>query len=359
MHGQFAWYELTTPDPEAAKGFYQTFTGWGTEQFDADYTLFTSGGVPVAGVFRLTDEMRSRGTPPNWMPYVEVKNVDETVGLATSLGGQTMFGPTDVPNTGRIAVIQDPQGAAIGVYKPTSGAPSWDGTPVVGRFSWNELMTSDHLRAFDFYRRIFGWDQVGEMDLGGGAMYRMFGKGNAMYGGMFTRPAEMANMHPFWLCYIHVKSVPRSLDIATAAGAFVQRPPTDIPDGVFAILGDPQGAGFALHHSNAPAPAPKPSKGGASGGQKSKGSTGKSASKTSVAKVKARPEAKAKPKSKVAARRGGATKSKGAKKSKAKSAANARTKSKSATRAKGRGKMKSGGKASRGAQQSRKAKKKK
>ena len=34
MHGQFVWYELMTPDTEAAKRFYAPITGWGTQQFD-------------------------------------------------------------------------------------------------------------------------------------------------------------------------------------------------------------------------------------------------------------------------------------------------------------------------------------
>ena len=47
MHGQFIWYELTTPDVDAAKKFYPKFTGWSTQAFDNDYTMWTSGGAPV------------------------------------------------------------------------------------------------------------------------------------------------------------------------------------------------------------------------------------------------------------------------------------------------------------------------
>jgi hypothetical protein len=84
------------------------------------------------------------------------------------------------------------------------------------------------------------------MDMGGGNMYAMWGKGK-MYGGMFDRPAEMASMRPFWLCYIHVKDVGKAVAAATKGGAFVQRPRMEIPGGTIAILGDPQGAGFAVH----------------------------------------------------------------------------------------------------------------
>ena len=117
MHGQFVWYELTTPDAEASKKFYPRFTGWGTQPFDQDYTMWTTGGVPFAGIFKLTDEMRQQGVPPNWMAYVEADDVDATVNKAKSLGATVMAGPSDIPNVGRYAVLTDPQGAAFGVYK--------------------------------------------------------------------------------------------------------------------------------------------------------------------------------------------------------------------------------------------------
>jgi len=246
MHGQFVWYELTTPDPDAAQKFYPRFTGWGTQKFDADYTMWTTGGAPFAGLFRLGPEMRAQGVPPNWMPYVETNNVDTTASLATSLGGKVINGPMDIPGTGRFAVVQDPQGAVFGIYKPNGPSPAWDGTPVVGRFSWHELMTTDWKAAWTFYEKLFGWERQGEMDMGGGSMYAMWGKGR-MFGGMFNRPPEMSSMRPFWLVYIHVKDVGKAVDIATKAGAFVQRPRMEIPGGTIAILGDPQGAGFALH----------------------------------------------------------------------------------------------------------------
>ena len=260
MHGQFVWYELTTPDVEGAKKFYPRFTGWGTLPFDNDYTMWTTAGVPLAGLFRLTDEMRQRGVPPNWMPYVESSNVDETAAKATSLGGRVMMGPADIPGTGRYAVLQDPQGATFGVYKSSNsmGLGPWDGTAVVGRFSWHELMTTDRVAAFEFYRALFGWEKNGEMDMGGGEMYDMYGKGDKMYGGIFNRMGDMAGMHPFWLVYIHVKDVGKAVTIATKAGGTVQRPQMDIPGGSIAILGDPQGAGFALHHANAPVAEAKP-----------------------------------------------------------------------------------------------------
>ena len=258
MHGQFIWYELTTPDVDAAKTFYPRFTGWGLMPFDSDYTMFTTGGMPVAGIFRLTDEMRQRGVPPNWMPYVESSDVDETARKAASLGGKVMHGPDDIPGTGRFAVVQDPQGAVFGVYKSSTMSGAWDGTPVLGRPSWHELMTTDRVKALEFYRALFGWEMNGEMDMGGGAMYAMYGHGDQMYGGMFDITADMAGMSPFWLVYFHVKDVAKAVATATKAGGTIHRPQIDIPGGSIAILGDPQGAGFALHQVSASVAATTP-----------------------------------------------------------------------------------------------------
>ncbi len=261
MHGQFVWYELTTPDVDAAKKFYPAITGWGTQQFDKDYTMWTVDGAPFAGIFRLGPEQSQQGIPPNWMPYIEASNVDDTARGATSLGGKVVHGPMDIPGTGRFAVIQDPQGATFGIYKSSTGSRAWDGTPVLGRFSWHELMTTDYRKAFDFYRRLFGWDEMGQMDMGGGSMYLMYGKNGTMYGGMFTRPPEMASMDPFWLVYVNVKDVQKAVDAATRSGGSVQRPPMEVPGGGrIAILGDPQGVGFAVHSVAAAGAKPAPAR---------------------------------------------------------------------------------------------------
>src|SRR5688572_412566 len=72
-----------------------------------DYMMWTSGGVPIAGIFRLGPEQRQKGIPPNWMPYVDVNNVDETARKTALLGGKVTHGPAEIPGTGRFAVLQD------------------------------------------------------------------------------------------------------------------------------------------------------------------------------------------------------------------------------------------------------------
>jgi uncharacterized protein len=311
MHGQFVWYELTTPDVEGAKKFYPQIASWGTQAFDNDYTMWTQGGAPFAGIFRLNDEMKQRGTPPNWMPYVETDNVNSSASKASSLGGKVIVQPTDIPGTGRFAVLQDPQGATFGVYKSNGPSQGWAGDPSIGRFSWHELMTTDYQKAKDFYRKLFNWATISEMDMGPDNKYSMFGQQGKMFGGMFNRTPEMGNMPPFWLVYIYVKDIKKSVDAAVKAGAQLKRGPMDIPGGgKIAILGDPQGAAFALHQGAPEGAATTESSGGGTA------ATSRPAAKKVAPKKGGAKKAAAKKKS--AAKKGGAKKKSAAKKGGAK-----------------------------------------
>jgi predicted enzyme related to lactoylglutathione lyase len=312
--------------------------------------MFTTGGVPIAGIFKLTDEMRQQGVPPNWLAYVEVTNVDDTVAKAQSLGGKLLHGPQDIPTAGRIAVLSDPQGAMFGAYTPNVPGGAWDGTNVVGRFSWHELMTSDHVAAAKFYNALFGWTKVSSMDMGPSAgEYYMYGHGDTMYGGMFTQTGDMKSMAPFWLVYIHVKDVGKAVASATKAGAVIHRPQMDIPGGSIAILGDPQGAGFALHHASAqPATTAQPAakKAAAKKAPAAKAPAKKAAPKPATKKA-AKPAAKkaAKKASKNAAKKGAKKGAKAkakpaAKKGKSKPKSKAKSKARSKARSKAKAKKK-------------------
>ncbi len=60
------------------------------------------------------------GMPAQWHAYVVVKNVDATLSDVVRLGGKVLMPAMDVPQVGRVAMIQDPQGAAIGLHQPAA-----------------------------------------------------------------------------------------------------------------------------------------------------------------------------------------------------------------------------------------------
>ena len=114
--GSFHWNELLTVDPEAAVTFYQQAFGYTHETMDmpdGTYFVLKNGDKLRAGVTK----QAARG-PALWLQYVTVEDCDATVAAAKAHDGKVTVAATDIPSVGRLAVIQDPVGAMVGVIKP-------------------------------------------------------------------------------------------------------------------------------------------------------------------------------------------------------------------------------------------------
>ncbi len=252
--GRFVWYELSTSDPAAAQRFYTQIIGWGTQDFeetdsDAVYTMWKNGETPVGGVWPLPAELASQGVPPNWLPYISTDDVDETVAEATQLGGRVVLPPKDIPNMGRFAMLADPQGAMFAIYRSAQDLPEPEFNPQIGEGSWLELTTTDHVAAFDFYSKLLGWEKQTEMDMGGGAMYLMYGRiGGPMLGGMWTWNKPEHTMPPNWMIYFKVASADETAERIKQLGGQILNGPMEVPGGDrVAQAMDPQGAAFGVH----------------------------------------------------------------------------------------------------------------
>jgi uncharacterized protein len=243
--GSFCWYELTTSDGPGAEAFYTSLFGW--EAVDNPvgestvYTMLLKGGKSVSALF----ECHDHEIPPHWGVYVSVANVDATAANAESLGGKVLMAPMDVMTVGRMAVIQDPTGAALCLWQPRAhiGARVVD---EVGAFCWVELMTTDVRAAAQFYNALFGWQAKGEP---GVADYIEWQNGGRSIAGMMALPAEARAMGApsNWLPYVQVADCDATASAAQSAGAGLYHPPTDIPGvGRFAVLRDPQGVAIAV-----------------------------------------------------------------------------------------------------------------
>jgi predicted enzyme related to lactoylglutathione lyase len=120
--GTFCWFELMTSDPGRSTEFYGSLFGWTTSTMQmgsqGTYTMFLRDGRPFAGMMPL--EAVGPGTPPHWLSYIEVADVDAAFAKAKKLGGTGCVEPTDIPNIGRFAVLTDPAGAAFAIYKGTA-----------------------------------------------------------------------------------------------------------------------------------------------------------------------------------------------------------------------------------------------
>ncbi len=121
-HGAFSWSELMTSDPEGALSFYRQLFGWTVETSHmgmGPYHVVKAGDTSVGGV--MGKPPGGEGMPSTWGVYVTVDDVEKTVAQCTALGGKVLMPPMDIPQVGRMAVIQDPQGATLSVITYVSG----------------------------------------------------------------------------------------------------------------------------------------------------------------------------------------------------------------------------------------------
>lgn len=124
--GAMDWNELVSTDPGRARDFYTELFDWKAETTpmgegpDAlDYTVFSAGEQPVAGLMK---------NPPgvemsHWSVYYNVADCDATVARVKELGGQIYFGPNFMETVGKFATCADPQGAAFAIIEPDQSAP--------------------------------------------------------------------------------------------------------------------------------------------------------------------------------------------------------------------------------------------
>ena len=118
-HGAFSWSELMTSDPAAAGDFYGKLFGWKTETMDmgtGPYNVIKVGDAAIGGIMGKPPGA-PKDMPSMWGSYVTVANLDETLAAVKRLGGGVLMEPMEVKTVGRMAVIRDPQGAALSVIQ--------------------------------------------------------------------------------------------------------------------------------------------------------------------------------------------------------------------------------------------------
>jgi predicted enzyme related to lactoylglutathione lyase len=117
--GVFCWSELIAAEYGAAFKFYSAVLGWeklGEHDMGpmGKYLLFGKDAAQYGGMFTKAKDMP---TPPAWLYYVQVDDLDGTLVRVKNSGGKVLNGPVTVPTGARIAQVMDPQGAAFAVHE--------------------------------------------------------------------------------------------------------------------------------------------------------------------------------------------------------------------------------------------------
>jgi hypothetical protein len=243
--GTFCWADLASTDQPAAKEFYTGLFGWEAEDIPvgdgAVYSMMRAAGKRVAAISPQGDAQREVGAPSAWQSYVTVESADASAARASELGATVVAEPFDVFDVGRMAVIQDPQGAFFSVWEPRSTI----GAELVnapGALVWNELSSPDTAASTTFYSGLFGWDVA---PFEGIDNYFVIRVGEASNGGITVPQAPGTSPH--WLVYFGVDDLDASLAKLEQLGGANIAGPIDIQMARLAVVSDPQGAGFALY----------------------------------------------------------------------------------------------------------------
>jgi predicted enzyme related to lactoylglutathione lyase len=251
--GRPLWYELMTTDMKAAEAFYRAVLGWKTAPFagaSEPYTMFNRvGDVSIGGVMARPPEVKA---PPFWAMYVGVPKLEDAVSQIKRLGGSPHTEVIEIPDVGRMQLMNDPQGAVFYILEPSRGEQRPEAAPEIGDASWRELMTTDVPAAMMFYQQVFGWHPSQTMDMGERGTYQMFDRPHGMIGGMMKKPPEMANVPSNWQIYFRVADVQAAANAVKANGGRILNGPMEVPGGdLVANAMDAQGAAFGLHQKRA------------------------------------------------------------------------------------------------------------
>ena len=121
-HGMIWWSELMTRDVAAARRYYEDLAGWSFSTMpmgEETYHLASRNGQPIAGMMDMSKTPGMENVPPHWFTYIAVEDVDAAVAATRTAGGRVIKDVFEVPDTGRIAIIADPTGAALGIMTPS------------------------------------------------------------------------------------------------------------------------------------------------------------------------------------------------------------------------------------------------
>lgn len=251
------WFELTTPDQDAAKTFYEATIGWTIAASPmaehGDYLIANAAdGSGVAGLMAPPP-----GAPASsgWSIYFGTADVDAAAERVKTLGGAIQFGPMDIPKVGRFAVVSDPQGVVFSLMtgdSPEDSTAFKQGPGNFGHGVWIELATPDPDGAFAFYGALFGWSKAGAMPMGDMGEYAFIGAGpdgastiDGTLGAVMSSKTTGAPAR--WNNYFHVTDIDAAIATAKEKGGTLLQGPDQIPGGDYsANIRDPHGAQIGL-----------------------------------------------------------------------------------------------------------------
>ncbi len=119
----FVHLELHSPDLAASKAFYQSLFDWklqDTPMGEHTYTVIDMGEQNRGGGMMA----KSPEQPTQWLAYIAVASVKETLARAEAAGAKVLVPSTPIPGMGAFGIFLDPAGAPLGVFESSMPPPA-------------------------------------------------------------------------------------------------------------------------------------------------------------------------------------------------------------------------------------------
>ena len=117
----FVWSELWADDLQRMAGFYAALASYEIEKQqsvdDLDEVVLLKNNRPHAGIIQIAREHEKSA----WLPYIRVQNLQQTLQRVSAAGGEILVEPSEKIRNGKVSVIKDNQGAAIGLFEWPAG----------------------------------------------------------------------------------------------------------------------------------------------------------------------------------------------------------------------------------------------
>jgi predicted enzyme related to lactoylglutathione lyase len=243
--GAFVWHDLVTTNPSGARLFYGSLFGWTFEEGDGiapGYTIIRHEGQPIGGLVPRPAGEAGSNTTAQWITYVAVADVDKAATTVVRAGGRIFRGPLNARKDLRVAVVMDPQGAALGLAS-RGPALTEESPPPLHRWLWMEYVARDPEAALNFYGDVVGFTHLIHQTRETFTYYLL--STDRPRAGLFRSLWDRDTSA--WLPYVRVADPAAAAERAVALGGRVVLPPAPTArNGSLAIVLDPAGAPMAF-----------------------------------------------------------------------------------------------------------------
>lgn len=228
--GRPCWVDVTvatTEERHALMRFWGSLFDWTYEEGGEEtghYTIASHDGHPVMGFGQ------GEGGAGEMTTYFATDDVAATVERATSLGGTVGFGPMDVTDVGKMAIVVDPTGAHHGLWQPGTFAGFGEAYEV-GTPGWFDHASGDPAAAAAYYAALTGYSAT---PMQGSTI---LADGDQWFASVSPNPLPARK--PQWSALYITDSLERVRETVTRAGGKVAIAEMPVPGSAITVFTEP------------------------------------------------------------------------------------------------------------------------